>query len=422
MKKNSRLVAAEIITNWIESESFPDRQLADVKEDRAFVTELVYGVVRRKLALEYIAQKFIPRRPEDFILAVLHVGIYQLCFMDNVEEFAAVHETVEAVKSRRHQDAIRAAGMINAVLRNVQEEKAAILQNLKKQPDDIRLSHPEPLIHRWVKQYGEGDTLKLCEWNNQPAETILRVETSRISPAEFKKALKEAGIDVMPHPFQSSETFLILSRGVAVPTVPGYNEGWFVIQDPATSVSVELLDPRPGESVLDACAAPGGKTAMIAGMMEGKGELIAMDVYDDRLDTLKDTVTRTGWDFIKILKGDAETGFPTKGKLFDAILLDVPCLNTGVLRRRVDARWRINRDRIEMLKKTQWKILTAMSKHVKPGGRIVYSTCSLEVEENEELISRWAREHTEFRFVKAKRLFPPKSGTDGAYAALLVRN
>jgi 16S rRNA (cytosine967-C5)-methyltransferase len=122
MKNNSREIAAEIIYRWIESESFPDRQLAEVKDDRAFITELVYGVVRRKLALEYIEQKFVPRRPEGFILAALHVGVYQLCFMDNVEEFAAVHETVEAVKSRRHKDAIRAAGMINAVLRNLQEE------------------------------------------------------------------------------------------------------------------------------------------------------------------------------------------------------------------------------------------------------------------------------------------------------------
>jgi 16S rRNA (cytosine967-C5)-methyltransferase len=421
MKKNSREVAAEIICHWIESESFPDRQLAEVKDDRAFVTELVYGIVRRKLALEYIEQKFIPRRPEDFILAVLHVGVYQLCFMDNVEEFAAVHETVEAIKSRRHKDAIRAAGMINAVLRNVQEEKAAILKNLEKQSDEIRFSHPESLINRWVKQYGERDTRQLCEWNNQPSETILRVEPARIAPAEFIKALEAAGIEAARHLFPSAETFLILPRGVAVPNVPGYKEGWFTVQDPATSVSVELLDPQPGESVLDACAAPGGKTAMMAGLMEGKGELIAMDVYDDRLDTLKDTITRTGWDFVKILKGDAEKGFPTKGKMFDAILLDVPCLNTGVLRRRVDARWRINRERIELLKKTQWQILTAMSKCVKSGGRIVYSTCSLEVEENEELVSRWAREHKEFRLVKAKRLFPPKSGTDGAYAALLVR-
>jgi len=160
---------------------------------------------------------------------------------------------------------------------------------------------------------------------------------------------------------------------------------------------------------------------MIAGFMEGEGELVAMDIHDDRLDTLDDTLKRTGWDFVQIIKGDATQGFPTSGKTFDAVLVDAPCLNTGVLRRRVDARWRITRDRIETLKKTQWKILTAMSKAVKPGGRLVYSTCSLEQEENEELVNRWAREHSEFRLVKAKRLFPPKSGTDGAYAALLRR-
>ena len=421
MKNNSREVAAEIIYNWIESESFPDRQLADVKDDRAFVTELVYGVIRRKLALEYIEQKYVNNRPEDYILAALHVGVYQLCFMDNVEEYAAVHETVEAVKSRRHKDAIRAAGMINAVLRNVQDEKEAILANLKKQSDEIRFSHPESLINRWVKQYGERDTRQLLDWNNQPAETILRVEPARIAPADFIKALEAAKIYAEPHPFQSLETFLILPRGVAVPKVPGYKEGWFTVQDPATSVSVELLDPRPGECVLDACAAPGGKTAMMAGMMEGKGELTAMDVHDDRLDTLADTIKRTGWDFVKILKGDAAKGFPEKTKQFDAILLDVPCLNTGVLRRRVDARYRFTRDRIEMIKKTQRQILNAMSKHVKPGGRMVYSTCSLEVEENEEMVSRWARDQKDFRLVKAKRLFPPKSGTDGAYAALLCR-
>jgi len=421
MKKNSRLVAAEIITCWLENESFPDRYLADVTQNRGFITELVYGVVRRKLTLEYIEQKYVNRRPENFVLAAMHVGIYQLCFMDNVEEFAAINETVEAVKSRRHQDAVRASRMVNAVLRNVQEEREALLKNLKRQPDDLRLSHPEQLIHRWVKQYGERDTLRLCEWNNQPAETILRVESARIAPADFMKALESAGIDVQPHPFHCLETFLSLPRGVAVPTVPGYKEGWFTVQDPATSVSVELLDPQPGESVLDACAAPGGKTAMMAGLMEGRGELTAMDVHDDRLDTLQETLKRTGWDFVKILKGDAVRGFPAIEKQFDAILLDVPCMNTGVLRRRVDARWRFTRERIETLKKTQWQILTAMSKHVKPGGRIVYSTCSLEVEENEGLVSRWARNQKDFRLVKAKRLFPPKSGTDGAYAALLIR-
>jgi len=418
-RESSRIVAARILTRWMEKGDFPDRLLADVKDDRAFITELVYGIVRRKLTLEYIEQKFVNRRPETFILAAMHIGIYQLCFMDSVEDFAAINESVGIVKASRHRDATRAAGMVNAVLRNVQEERETILKNLERQDDVIRTSHPEQLVHRWQKQYGERDTRQLCEWNNVPPQTILRIETTRVSPAGFKKALDEAKIDAVPHPFQCLEKFMILPRGVAVPKVPGYKEGWFTVQDPATSVSVELLDPLPGESVLDACAAPGGKTAMIAGLMEGEGELVAMDVHDDRLDTLADTVKRTGWDFVEIVKGDAAKGFPDAGKQFDAILLDVPCMNTGVLRRRADARWRFTRDRIEMLKKMQWKILSEMSKAVKPGGRLVYSTCSLEQEENEELVNRWAREHSEFRLVKAKRLFPPKSGTDGAYAALL---
>ncbi len=421
MKENSRGIAAKIIAQWMENENFPDRQLSEIRQDRAFITELVYGVVRRKLTLDYIAQKFVNRRPENFVLAALHIGIYQLCFMDNVEEFAAVHESVNVVKSSRHKDALRAAGMVNAVLRNVQEEREILLKNLDRQSDELRLSHPESLIHRWVKQYGERDARRLCEWNNLPAQTILRVEPVRISPSEFIKALSDAGIAATPHPFQCSETFLILPRGVPVPKVPGFREGWFTVQDPATVSSVELLDPQPNECVLDACAAPGGKTAIMASLMEGHGELIAMDIYDDRLDTLQDTLTRTGWDFVKILKGDASKGFPEKEKRFDAILLDVPCTNTGAIRRRVDARWRFTRDRIEMLKKTQWQILSAMSNHVKLGGRLIYSTCSLEVEENEELVGRWVRKHREFRLVKAKRLFPPKSGTDGVYAALLKR-
>lgn len=429
-KPNSRYVAAKIITQWMERGDFPDRLLTDVNDDRAFITELVYGVVRRKLTLEYILQKFVSRRPEDFILAAMQVGVYQLCFMDTVEDFAAINESVGAVKSSRHKDALRAAGMVNAVLRNVQEEREAILKNLERQPDEIRTSHPEQLVHRWQKQYGERDTRRLCEWNNVPPETILRIESTKVKPSNFMKELELAGMEATIHPFQCLETFVVLQRGVPVFKVPGYKEGWFTVQDPATSASVELLDPMPGECVLDACAAPGGKTAMIAGMMEGEGELVAMDVHDDRLDTLADTVKRTGWDFVEIVKGDAAKGFPlrdssgqaTSGKQFDAVLLDVPCMNTGVLRRRADARWRFTRDRIEMLKKTQWQILSAMSTCVKPGGRLVYSTCSLEQEENEELVRRWVREHSDWRLVKAKRLFPPKSGTDGAYAALLKRS
>ena len=418
-KPNSRAAATDIIARWLGTGSFPDRQLHEVKDDRAFVTELVYGVVRRARSLEWLMQQFVSRKSPDYVEAALYVGIYQLCFMENVEEYAALNETVEAVKMNRAVQG--ATGLVNAVLRKVQAHRDSLLARLERQPDGIRLSHPDRLMKRWLRQYGERDTRQLCEWNNRPAETVLRVEPARIAPPDFIQALETAGIAAEPHPFPCDETFLILPRGVPVPKVPGYREGWFVVQDPATSVSVALLDPRPGECVLDACAAPGGKAAMMAGRMDGKGELTAMDVHDDRLDTLRDTLKRTGWDFVQIVQADAARGFPQTEKQFDAVLLDVPCTNTGVLRRRADARWRFSGDRLETMKKTQWQILTAMAKHVKPGGRMAYSTCSLEPEENEELLARWSREHGEFRLVKARRLFPPKSGTDGAYAALLCR-
>lgn len=419
--ESSRAVAAAILCRWIETDDFPDRMLADVKRDRAFVTELVYGSVRRKLTLEYILQKYVHRRPDPPALAALFAGVYQLCFMDDVEEYAAIHETVEAVKSRRRPDAVRVAGMVNAVLRNVQRERDALLRNLERQPDDIRLSHPPVLLRRWARQYGERDARLLCEWNNCPPETVLRVETSRVEVPCFLQALREKGIEVQPHPYASSDPFFVLARGVGVSSIPGYADGWFTVQDPATSIAVELLDPRPGEEVLDACAAPGGKTAMIASRMEGKGHLIAMDVHDDRLALLDDTVTRMHLRNTVVVRGDAARGFPQRDQQFDAILLDVPCTNTGVLRRRADARWRFSAQRQQRLIKEQERILSAMSAHVRPGGRLVYSTCSLETGENEELVNRWVREHPAFRFVKAKRLFPPKNGTDGAYAARLER-
>jgi len=204
--------------------------------------------------------------------------------------------------------------------------------------------------------------------------------------------------------------------------VPGYDEGWFTVQDPATAISVDLLAPRPGETVFDACAAPGGKTAMMAGRMRGQGELVAMDMHDDRIDVLKENQKRLKLDWIEIIKGDARKPQKALGdRTFDAILLDVPCTNTGVLRRRADARWRIDAERIAKITELQYDILTACAGLLKEDGRLVYSTCSLEAEENEDLIARWVGEHPEFLMDKTGKCVPPESGTDGAFAALIRR-
>jgi 16S rRNA (cytosine967-C5)-methyltransferase len=181
-KKNSRLVAAEIISQWLTDRRFPDKQLAKVEDDNAFVMEVVNGVVRNHNILQWLEQGMIPKEPEPFFKAVVYVGLYQLLFM-NVEEYAAINETVDAAKGRPGGPGN--AKMINAVLRRAQRESEDIFRELKRQPDAIRLSHPDFMLQRWTRQYGEIETRKLAAWNNQPPETMLRVEQTVISSADF---------------------------------------------------------------------------------------------------------------------------------------------------------------------------------------------------------------------------------------------
>jgi len=418
-KINSRLVAAEIIADWLSEGNFPDRRLARVRNDHAFVLEVVNGVVRNRNALQWMESLWLQKPPPPFFRAVLYEGLYQLLFM-KVEPYAAINETVEAAKSRSRSEG--AVKMINAVLRRAQREREEVLLALAGQPPHIRLSHPEFLLRRWVKQYGETEALKLAEWNNQPPGTVIRIEQSAVDAAEFIDRLRAVDMEPLLHPFSDREVFLVLPRGVAVTKVPGYDAGWFTVQDPATSVSVDLLAPRPGEAVLDACAAPGGKTAMIAGRMNGTGELVAMDLHADRLEVLRENRKRLRLDWIEIVQGDARDPRQALGdRTFDAILLDVPCLNTGVLRRRADARWRVDAGRLEKITQLQYGMLCACANLLKEKGRLVYSTCSLETEENEDLVARWISGNPDFRIVKTGKCFPPESETDGAFAALLRR-
>jgi 16S rRNA (cytosine967-C5)-methyltransferase len=418
-KKNSRLVAADIVAEWMEDQSFPDRKLAQLEHDHAFVLEVVNGVVRNQNIFQWLENQWLKSTPANFFRAVLHVGLYQMLFMDNVEEYAAINETVDAAKGRPGGPGN--AKMINAVLRRAQREKEQVLELLAKQPAHIRLSHPKYLMDRWIKTYGEADAVMLAEWNNEPPSTILRIEQSAVDAVGFIDMLRDDDIEPLIHPYSDKEIFLVLPRGVPVRKVPGYEEGWFTIQDPATSVAVDLLAPRPTEEVLDACAAPGGKTAMLASRMEGgMGKLVAMDKHDDRIDVLKENQKRLKLDGVEIVKGDARYPEKTFGdRKFDCILLDVPCLNTGVLRRRADARWRVDDERMGSITALQTKILDACSKLLKDKGRLVYSTCSLETEENEDLVSRWVRDNPGFRLGKMEKAFPPESGTDGAFAALI---
>lgn len=383
--------------------------------------ELAYGVIRGWRALDWLRAQLAPRKPRPELDALALVGLQQLLFMDSMQDHAAVHETVEAARAA---EGPRAAGFVNALLRRAQADRANLLARLAEQPPGIRLSHPDILLDRWTTRYGAADSARLCEWDNQPPFTALR--PTRNAPAAFPDRLHEAGVEARPHP--ADPRFLEIPHGRRVDSLPGYAEGWFTVQDPSTAMAVDLLAPKQGERILDACAAPGGKTLFISERMERRGLLVATDSSADRLKRLAENLARARDSFAQVAAGRADDPDALKQALppdardgFDGILLDAPCTNTGVLRRRPDARWRFAPPRLQGAVRMQRALLDGVAGLVVPGGRLVYSTCSLEPEENEEQVRTWLAPHRDWSLSEERALRPPGSKTDGAYAARLVR-
>ncbi|NKB25271.1 MAG: 16S rRNA (cytosine(967)-C(5))-methyltransferase RsmB [Kiritimatiellae bacterium] len=420
-KENPRQQAVVIIHDWIQTHNFPDRTLNTVTSGHAFVMEIVLGIVRYHRTLSWIIGQMLAKTPRTELVAVLEVGLYQILFMDNAEDYASIHETVELVKSTGSPQEVC---FVNALLRRAQREKEEIKRSIKQQPIGIQYSYPDLLTRRWKDQFGERNMRLLCEWNNRPAETVLRINRRRTNLSDFQTLLSASNITAQPHPFMPREC-LILSRGLNVRNIPGYEEGMFYVQNPATTVAVKLLDVQSGQTILDACAAPGGKMCVMAERLQNQGQLIALDLYEDRLAFLRNNVKRLRLENVRVQQADAtgqKDDFIKKLNLqFDRILLDVPCTNTGVIRRRPDVRWRFSLKRMQGLMGIQKALLNHTSTFLKSGGKLVYSTCSLESEENEEFIQGWLNEHPELRFAKAKKIFPPRTSTDGAYAVLLEK-
>ena len=421
---NSRAQISRILGKWLKTRTFPDALVEHVTVDRAFVVEVVYGAVKRRRTLEWVMARYTHGKPSREAVPFLLTGMYQLLFMDGMEPYAAVNETVAACSCDIGE---KAAGFVNAILRKVSQEKQVILEDLRKESLGIRESHPDIMVDRWRSRFGDSKTEQLCAWNNTRPPVVLRVNRLKTSVPGLIRQMEMAGIKAEPHCF-APEMCIALPHGVAVMDVPGYRDGHFMVQDPSTITAVELLAPMPGERVLDACAAPGGKTVLMAELMFGKaetapvGRLVAMDSHNDRLELLRDNMARMNCPQVEVVVGDAMRAETALGdSVFDAVLIDAPCTNTGVLRRRADARWRFSTDRFKELCATQRGILGGVSRLVRAGGRIVYATCSLEKEEGDGLVREWLKANEGFELKASRSLFPPDSQTDGMYACLLVK-
>ncbi len=419
---NSRRQAAFIVARWIATGEYPAEMLPQ-GPDRAFVQDLVYTTVRRFRPLRKVLGELVAKWPKGELEALLLVGGAQILYMPDVPDFAAVNETVSAAKCCANKSI---AKVVNGTLRNLIRRRGEFEAKLAAAPLAERESYPNALVRRWTERYGAEGAEALAKWHNQPAETWL----------------------AYPPPSQTSQTshspFVLLARGQRVAEMEGYAEGAFVVQDPATALAVELLDIKPGQSVLDFCAAPGGKTAQIAWrLMKRQSRLVAQEVNPARMRRLRENLARLHLDWVETTDNighlaensictDSEDGRTapdsprsvdgrTMFGQFDRVLVDAPCSNTGVLRRRPDARWRWTEERLKSLIAQQDEILSAAAAHVAPGGLLVYSTCSNEPEENADRVAAFLASHPDFAEVTRRESLPHESGHDGAFACALVR-
>ncbi|MEY2495465.1 MAG: rRNA (cytosine967-C5)-methyltransferase [Verrucomicrobiota bacterium] len=408
---SSRRVALAALREWRTGEQFADAILARLLRssdltapDRAFATELFYGILRNLSLLDFWIGLLRSGHLDHDARDLLRLGFYQL-FILQTSEHAAVYETVELAGAKPRS-------LINGVLRNALRRKKELIEKASMQDLSIRSSHPQFLIDRWLRNFGAANTATLCEWNNRPAPIYARINRLKLSDEDF--LAKASGAERLPR----RENF---ARLTSIPN-DALAGGQCYIQDPSTAAACVLLDPKPGERVLDACAAPGGKTAYLAELMNNDGFILACDRDKGRIRTLQDNLERLGISIAQFARHDWTNENPlANAGTFDRILLDAPCSNTGVMRRRVDLRWRLAPKDFLRMQEEQLGILRAVIALLKTGGALVYSTCSIEPEENEETVRAVLREFPFLELATEVSLLPFRDGFDGAYAAKLTR-
>ena len=389
--------------------------------DRALVQELAFGVVRWQATLDWLIALKTQGRPQKTLLQILlRLGLYQLFWLDRIPDHAAVHESVQIARDLRFGPQ---AGFVNAVLRGCLRERALLereLQDLKRHTPHLGWSHPQWLCERWEQRWGQEKLRALLEWNNTPPSVFIRVNTLKSTPENLAMQFEKEGVLFTPRSFDWTPQEIVFElRGhPPLSTLPSFQQGWFYVQDPSTLLAVRELNPQPGENILDLCAAPGGKTTLIAQLMENRGMIVAQDIEAGRRRMIEENCARLGVNCVRIIE-PCELNAQNQAPQFDRILVDAPCSNTGVMRRRVELRWRIQLAEIERLRVVQLGLLRQAAALLKPGGTLVYSTCSLEPEENSSVVKEFLGDTAGFACNQERELIPFIDGTDGAFVATL---
>jgi len=426
--QNPRQIAARVLSQRLTSGEFTENLLETAlaaarlsPADRGLCHELVGGVVRWQATLDcLIARKTAPGREQRPALQnLLRLGLYQIFWLDRIPPHAAVHETVEQAKRSGYTGQ---AGFINALLRGYlreADEIKKILADMKISQPALGWSHPEWLVEKWRKNFGDEKTRQLLEWNNTPPKTFARVNALKTDAAKLIERWREENVeyDFCTRDWTGENLAFELKAHPPLNRLASLRDGWFYVQDPSTLLAPALLAPQAVENILDACAAPGGKTTFLAQLMNNAGKITACDIEPNRLKLVRENCARLGVTNVQMPLPAIIN--PQSVPLYDRILIDAPCSNTGVMRRRVDLRWRISPEEISRLQKTQLQLLNQAVPKLKPGGLIVYSTCSLEPEENSETVKQFLAAQPNFSLETERQLLPFADGVDGAYVARL---
>lgn len=421
-RKAAYLTLVDIETKKAFSNIALNRQIdLNKASSPAFVRELVYGVLENKILLDYILDQLIPTgvdkvKPKDLVL--LRMGIYQLRFMNSVPEYAAVNESVAIAKKYANGR----EGFVNAVLRAYAKKKNQI-----KMPSDkenaveylsVMYSYEPWIVELWLEQYNYEFVESLLRTGNMTPEITIRYNSLRTTKQELIDKLTENGFEVKEGCVAKNALHV---KGSGLLSTEMYRNGMFAVQDEASMLVAEMLDPKQGNLVLDLCAAPGGKTLAIAERMNNTGKILASDIYKRKLSQIESEAERLGLTNIETRAWDAtKTDENLVGKA-DRVLVDVPCSGLGVIRRKPEIKYKKYTDDIALLPRKQLEILTASAPYVKSGGVLIYSTCTINPYENQRVTADFLRKNSDFRKKEAIQMLPNINGTDGFYICKMIK-
>ena len=388
-------------------------------KDIGFISELVYGVTTWKLTLDCIIQKYSKiklKKVSPIVKNILRIGSYQILFLDKIPKSAAVNESVNLCKKYSQ----KSTGFVNAILRKVDKQDLVELENIQNDVERISktTSMPEWIVKKLIDELGKERAEEVCRNSNIRPKISVRVNKLKTTKEELIKRLEEKGIEIENG---NLEDFIYLNSVKNITNLEEYKDGLFTMQDESAALTALILEPKEGENILDCCSAPGGKTTYLAEIMNNKGEITAWDLYESRLKLVDENAKRLGISIISTKVNDATILREDCVEEYDRVLLDVPCLGLGVMRRKPDIKWQREEKDVEEISNLQLNILEICSKYVRKGGRLVYSTCSILKEENDDIIDKFLKDNINFRKNGESKKIYTDDKNDGFYICLLDR-